>query len=204
MRKLILPLVALLLFSFGNDTFKLSDEDRKMAIKHLSESKEQMAKVLKGLTAEQLNFQPGEDVWSIAQCVEHLAISENAFGGLIQKTVSAGPNPAMKDSVMLSDEQLLGIIRPRDNRVQTREPFKPSGKFGSYEATVEAFMNKRNQHISYLESTEDDLRNRYSSDLPFGTVDGVQLILFMSGHTERHLSQIKEVMAHKLFPANVD
>ncbi|SHG53399.1 DinB family protein [Flagellimonas flava] len=204
MRKLILPLVALLLFSFGNDTYKLSDEDRKMAVKHLNESKEQMAKVLKGLTAEQLNFQPGEDVWSIAQCVEHLAISENAFGGLIQKTVAAGPNPALKDSVKLNDEQLLGIIKDRSQRVKTREPFEPSGKFGSHEATVEAFMNKRKEHISYLESTEDDLRNLYSSDLPFGTIDGVQLILFMSGHTDRHVSQMKEVMAHKLFPDNVD
>ena len=200
MKKLILPIVALLLFSFSADTFKLTDDDRKMAIKHLTETRDHMSKVLKGLTEEQLNFLPEEDTWSIAQCVEHLAISENAFGGLIQKTVASGANPTLKDSLKFKDNQLMGIITDRTNKVKTREPFEPSGKFGSHKATVKSFIDKRNEHIAYIESTEDDLRNRFSNDLPFGTVDGVQLIIFMAGHTERHVKQMEEVMAHKLFP----
>ena len=200
MKKLILPIVALLLFSFSADTFKLTDDDRKMAIKHLTETRDHMSKVLKGLTDEQLNFLPEEEAWSIAQCVEHLAISENAFGGLIQKTVASGANPALKDSLKFKDDQLMGIITDRTNKVKTREPFEPSGKFGSHEATLKTFMDKRNEHIAYIESTEDDLRNRFSNDLPFGTVDGVQLVIFMAGHTERHIKQMEEVMAHKLFP----
>nr|WP_299386837.1 DinB family protein [Allomuricauda sp.] len=204
MKKLIIPFVALLLFSFVADTEKLSDEDRKMVVKHLKESRDSMSKLLKGLSEEQLNFQPEEAVWSIAQCLEHITISENSFGGLLQKTVAAGPNPALKDSVKLNDEQLMGIIKSRANRVKTPEPFEPSGKFGSYEETLNAFMAKRNEHIAYMERTEDDLRNLYNGDLPFGPIDGVQLILFMSGHTERHVDQMKEVMAHKQFPADVE
>lgn len=204
MKKLVLPIVALLLFSFSTDTFKLSDDDRKMAVNHLMETKDHMSKVLKGLTEEQLRFLPEEGAWSIADCVEHLTISENAFGGLIQKTVEAGANPTLKDSVKLKDDELLGIILDRTNKVKTREPFEPTGKFGNSEETLKAFMSKRDEHIEYLRTTEDDLRNRYNSDLPFGTVDGVQLILFMSGHTERHVKQMEEVMAHKLFPTNVD
>ncbi|MCL6267449.1 DinB family protein [Flagellimonas myxillae] len=204
MKKLILPLVALLLLSFSADTTKLSKDDRKMVVDHLTQTRDQMAKVLKGLSEEQLNFKPWEDAWSIAECVEHLTISENAFGGLIQKTIAAGPNPALKDSIKMNDEQLMGIIKDRSNRVKTSEAFEPSGKFGSHDETIKAFMAKRDEHIDYMKSTEDDLRNLYNSDLPFGTIDGVQLIMFMSGHTERHTNQMKEVMAHKLFPTNVD
>jgi len=204
MKKMILPLVALLLFSFSTDTDKLSDQDRKKVVEHLNQTRDHMAKVLKGLSDAQLNFKPEEGAWSIADCVEHLTISENAFGGLIQKTVAAGPNPALKDSVKMNDEQLMGIILDRSNKVKTAEPFEPSGKFGNHDETLKAFMDKREEHISYMESTEDDLRNLYSSDLPFGTIDGVQLVLFMSGHTERHINQMEEVMAHKLFPSNVD
>ena len=200
MKKLVLPLIALLLFSFSTDTFKLSDEDRKMAVDHLKETRDEMSKVLRGLTEEQLNFKAEEDSWSIAECAEHIAISENAFAGLIQKTVAAGPNPALKDSVKFKDDELLGIISDRSQRVKTSEPFEPSGKFGSHEATVKAFMDKRDEHINYMKTTDDDLRNRFNSDLPFGTVDGFQVVLFMSGHTERHVNQMKEVMAHKLFP----
>lgn len=200
MKKLILPIVALMLFSFGTDTFKLSEDERTMAVKHLTETSEHMTKVLKGLTEEQLNFKPEEEAWSIAECAEHLTISENAFGGLIQKTVAAGPNPALKDSLKFKDDQLMGIIIDRTNKVKTSEPFVPSGKFGSHEATVKAFMDKRNEHINYVKTTEDDLRNRYCNDLPFGTVDGLQVVIFMAGHTERHVKQMEEVMAHKLFP----
>ncbi|WP_190810123.1 DinB family protein [Flagellimonas sp. S3867] len=200
MKKLILPLVAILLLSFSADTFKLSDDDRKMAVDHLKKTRNEMSNVLHGLSEEQLNFKAEEDAWSIAECVEHLAISENAFGGMIQKTVAAGPNPALKDSVKFKDDQLLGIISDRSKRVKTREPFEPTGKFGSHDATVKAFMDKRDEHINYIKTTDDDLRNRYNSNLPFGTVDGLQVVLFMSGHTERHVNQMKEIMAHKLFP----
>ncbi|MEX0362037.1 MAG: DinB family protein [Allomuricauda sp.] len=131
MKKLILPLVALILFSFSADTNKLSNDDRKKVIKHLKETRDQMSKVLKGLSQAQLAFKPEEGAWSIADCVEHLTISENAFGGLIQKTVAAGPNPALKDSVKMNDEQLMGIILDLSNKVKTAEPFEPSGKFGT-------------------------------------------------------------------------
>ncbi|KQC30834.1 DinB family protein [Flagellimonas eckloniae] len=200
MKKLILPIVALMLFSFSIDSEKLTDDERKMVIQYLTESRNHMTKVVDGLTDEQLNFKPEEEAWSIAECVEHLAITENAFGSFIQKTVAAGPNPALKDSLKLKDDQLMGIITDRSNRVKTAEPFEPSGKFGSFEATVKAYVDKRNEHIAYVETTEDDLRNRFNSDLPFGTVDGVQLIIFAAGHTERHVLQMEEVMAHKLFP----
>lgn len=193
-------MVALLLFSFSTDTFKLTDDERKMAIEHLTQTRDHMAKVLNGLTEEQLNFMPEEEAWTIAECVEHIAISENAFGGLIEKTVAAGPNPALKDSLKFKDDQLMGVIVDRSNRIKTSEPFEPSGKFGSYEATVKAFMDKRSEHINYVKTTEDDLRNRYCNDLPFGTVDGLQVVIFMAGHTERHVKQMEEIMANKLFP----
>ncbi|WP_435623790.1 DinB family protein [Flagellimonas sp.] len=200
MKKFILPVLVLALFSFSTDTTKLTDAERTMVIKHLEETRDHMQKVIAGLSEEQLNFKAEEDSWSIAECVEHLAISENAFGGLIQKTLATTPNPALRDSVKLKDEELMGIITDRSNRVKTSEAFEPSGQFGSFEETVKAFMDKREEHIQFVKTTEDDLRNRYNSDLPFGTVDGVQVIIFAAGHTERHVLQMEEVMAHKLFP----
>ncbi len=200
MKKFIVPIVLLLLFSFTTNSVKLTDDDRKMAIKHLTQTRDHMTDALEGLTDEQLNFKSDENAWSIAECVEHLAISENAFGGLVQKTVATGANPAMKDSVKLKDDQLMGLITDRTNKVKTSETFEPSGGFGSHEATLEAFMEKRKEHIEYVKTTEDDLRNRYNSDLPFGTIDGVQLIVFMAGHTERHVLQMEEIMEHEDFP----
>ncbi len=200
MKKIILPVLAFVLLSFSADTTKLTDAERSMVIKHLEDTRDHLKKVLKGLSKEQLNFIPDEEAWTIAQCVEHLAISENAFGELIKKTVASGNNPAMKDSLKFKDDQLMGIITDRSKRVKTSEAFEPSGKFGSFEETLKAFLDKRAEHIEYVKTTDDDLRNRFSNDLPFGTVDGVQVIIFAAGHTERHILQMEEAMSHKLFP----
>lgn len=200
MKKLILPFVALILFSFSADTTKLNEQDREWMLKHLTETRNHMTQVLEGLTNAQLNFKPDENSWSIAECVEHLAVTENGFGGLIQKTVGAGPNPVLKDSLVFKDEDIMTNISDRSNKVKTSEAFEPSGQFESFENTLQAFLEKRNAHIEYVKTTEDDLRNRYSKDLPFGPVDGVQLIIFAAGHTERHVLQMEEVMAHTKFP----
>ncbi|THV61484.1 DinB family protein [Flagellimonas alvinocaridis] len=200
MKKLILPFAALILFSFSADTTKLNEQDREWMLKHLTETRNHMTQVLEGLTNSQLNFKPDENSWSIAECVEHLAVTENGFGGLIQKTVGAGPNPVLKDSLVFKDEDIMANISDRSNKVKTSEAFEPSGQFESFENTLQAFLEKRNAHIEYVKTTEDDLRNRYSEDLPFGPVDGVQLIIFAAGHTERHVLQMEEVMAHTKFP----
>lgn len=91
------------------------------------------------------------------------------------------------------------MIADRSKKVQTSEAFEPSGKYGSFKETVEEFKSKRSAHIDFVKSTREDLRNRYQQ-LPFGTIDAYQILLFMSAHTERHIGQMEEVMANEDFP----
>ncbi|NNK21225.1 MAG: DinB family protein [Flavobacteriaceae bacterium] len=199
MKKLILPVVCLMLFSFTSDNIKLTDEERNFAINELTQAKKQLMNVLDDLSDEQLNFKPSEADWSVAEGVEHLAISENAFHDMLTASLEAAADPTRREEVKMNDEQLLTMIRDRTNKVKTSEPFEPSGKFGSYEETLDALLTKRSEHIEYLKTTEDDLRNHYGQ-LPFGTIDAYQMILFMSGHMDRHVAQMEEVINHEDFP----
>ncbi len=200
MKKAILPLMVLMLISFSPKPTQLTEAERALAVKHLTETRDHLVTVVQGLTTEQLNFKPTEDSWSIAECVEHLAIAENAFEGFLKKTVAEGNIPALKDSLVFKDEELMGVLTDRSKKFKTTEPFEPSGKFGSHEETVEAFLKKRNERIEYVKTTTDDLRNRYNQDLPFGTVDGFQVIIFAAGHSERHILQMEEIKAHADYP----
>ncbi len=201
MKKAILPIIMLTLISFSPKPTQLTEAERALAVKHLTETRDHLTTVVKGLTAEQLNFKATEDSWSIAECVEHIAIAENAFEGFLKKTMAEGNIPALKDSLVFKDEQLMGVLTDRSQKFKTTEPFEPSGKFGSHEETVEAFLKKRNEHIEYIKTTTDDLRNRFNQDLPFGTVDGFQVIIFAAGHSERHILQMEEIMTHENFPS---
>jgi len=199
MKKIILPIVALALVSFGMLSTGITDEERQMAVEELTKTRNRLTSVVDGLSEEQLNFKPNLESWSVAECAEHLAISEGMIGGMLQGALQTPADPSKRDSVQIPDEKLMGMITSRDQKVKTGEAFEPSGKFGSHEETVKAFADKRDEHIEYLKTTEDDLRNHYGQ-LPFGTIDGLQILLFMSGHTERHVKQMEEVMAHEDFP----
>lgn len=195
----LLLLGAFALMDFKQPVSELSETDRKYAIGHLTDTKNQLLKDIEGLSHAQLNFKASATSWSIAECVEHIAIAETNIFGLMQQGLAEEANPARRSEIKITDEKLLEVITDRSEKFQAPETFKPSNSFGSYEATVKAFTTKRDGNIEYLKSTKDDLRNHYNQ-LPFGLVDTYQTILFMSGHSKRHTLQIEEILAHKDFP----
>lgn len=201
MKKITLLIVAFTLASFGVYNIGLTDEERKMAADHLALTHERVIRTVSDLSDEQLNFKATPESWSIAECVEHLAISEGMFSGMLQGSLKEPANPAMRDSVSMTDEKLIAFISVRDTKVKTPEPFEPTGKFGSHQETLVALTTKRTAHIELVNTTEEDLRNHYGQ-LPFAKIDGLQIMLFMSGHTERHVKQMEEVMAHVDFPSS--
>lgn len=199
MKKIIILFMALSLASFAVLNTGLSDEERKMTADHLEKTHERLLKTVAGLSDAQMNFKPTAESWSVAECAEHIAISENMIGGMLQGALQTPANPALRDSVSMPDKKLIGMITSREQKAKTSESFEPSGKFGTYAETIEAFSAKRKEHIEYVKTTQDDLRNHYGK-LPFATIDGLQILLFMSGHTERHVAQMEEVIAHADFP----
>jgi len=178
---------------------ELSKADRDKAIEHLKGSQAELLKTVKGLSDEQLNFTPNDSSWSIAGCVEHLAISETALFGIVEQTLTTEADPLKRSEVKFTDEQILGLITDRTSKIKTRPEFEPKNNFESYQGSVEEFKSKRKQNIKFVKTTTDNMRNKYF-EFPFGIVDCYQVVLFMSGHSERHTAQIKEVMAHASFP----
>lgn len=201
MKKIVLSIMALALVSFAIIDAGLTDKEREMGVAELQKTQDRLTSTVKGLSKAQLNFKSSPESWSVAECVEHLAISEGMIGGMLQGALKTPADASKRDSVKIGDKDLMGIISSRDQKVKTGEAFEPSGKFGSHKETVQAFLTKRGEHIEYLKTTTDDLRNHYGQlPLPFGTIDGLQILMFMSGHTERHVKQMEEVIAHTDFP----
>ena len=200
MKKLLFPLAIVLFFGFTKDPeIQIDSKDKEWIMKHLTESREHMKQVLDGLSDEQLDYKPDPTSWSIAENVEHLALTEKMFVEMLHKSIADGPKPELKDSLVFKDDQIMPMIADRSQKVKTAEPFEPSGQFGSTEETLGALLAIRQELMEYIETTEDDLRNRYAK-LPFGTVDAAQFIVFIAGHMERHVLQMEEVMEDEDFP----
>jgi len=199
MKKIIYPLMGLLFcyFSFADST--LTDQERKAAIEQLKQSKEMLLAAVKGLSTAQLNFKSSPESWSVAECTEHLAITEGSFFGMVEGSLKNPADASKRSEVKMSDEDVLKMITDRTRKVKTNERFVPSGKFGSFEGSLKEYTTLRDAHIEYVKTTKDDLRDRYQK-FKFGTVDEYQVILFMAGHNKRHVAQIEEVKADPNFP----
>jgi len=194
---LLLVFVTSSIFS-AKDT--ISDTERKMALKEFQRTKQRFLNDVKGLSAAQLSFKADTSRWSIAQCIEHIALAESLIWQWEQMTIAQPATPEKASEVKTTDEQLMKGLIDRSHKFTAPEMLQPVGKFPSTEAAIQAFTSRRDSTIAYISSTQDDLKNHFAQHPAFGTLNSYQLILMISGHSERHTLQIEEVKANPAFP----
>lgn len=207
MRKIAALALLLSLFTaaaFAQQTDgQLTKEERKQAVDHLKQTKKNLHKAVKGLSAEQLNFKSAPDRWSVADVIEHLALSEELFNGMILgKIMKSAAAPEKRAAAMGKEQELMKVVVDRSQKFQAPEPLRPGQKrWATIKDALKAFDAKRNEHIAYLQKTKDPMHHHFAP-MPGGTaeLDGWQWMLFMSGHVARHTAQIEEVKSDPNFP----
>lgn len=190
----VLTLLILSVYAQG-----ISDQERKRALNHLKQTQSELSELVKGLSDEQANYKPSEEQWSIAECLEHIAISEQNLMGMIENSLQSDPDPSKRTEVAMSDDQILGLITSREQKVKTRKEFEPTNSFGDFTGTLKTFKQRRKSTMKFVKSTDLNLRNYYMQ-FPFGLIDSYQGVLFLSGHTKRHTDQIREIMQTEAYP----
>jgi hypothetical protein len=178
----------------------ITDADRKLVLKELQRTKEKFLADIKGLSAQQLSFKADTAHWSVAQCIEHIALSESLLWQWQQGVASSPATPEKATEVKVTDEQILKGVIDRSQKFKAPEELQPVGKFASTAAAIQAFVSRRDSTIAYLTTTRDDLRNHFTQHPAFGTMSSYQLLLLLSGHSERHTLQLEEVKDNPLFP----
>ena len=195
-------LAAALLFA-ADTTQTLTQEERDRAVAELEGSKKAFLDATKGLSDAQWNFKSAPDRWSIAECAEHIALSENyIFGFVSEKIVKAPANPERRDAAKGKDELIVKMLQDRSHKATAPEPLDPTKKPIPGSESVKLFLDGRTQTIDYVKTTKEDLRDHlFDHPVPaIGTLDGYQWILLISGHSRRHTLQILEVKADPNFP----
>lgn len=177
----------------------ITDAERKFLVDFMTQSKERLLKDVKGLTPAQLNFKPDATRWSVAECVEHIALTENTNMTRVTDGLKTTPDASNRSKVTMTDDALLKRYTDRSDKRKTSEALTPNSRFGSYEAALKEFVGKRDANIEFTKSTREDLRNRLTT-YSFGTLDLYQCLIAMIGHSERHIVQLEEVMADPKFP----
>jgi len=196
--------LALALIFTADATQTLSKEERDKAVAELEGSKKVFLDATKGLSAAQWSFKSAPDRWSVAECAQHIAMSEGYIFGLVsEKIMKAPPNPEKRAAAQGKDDKLVPMLQDRTHKATAPEPIDPvKNKPLTGDESIKLFIDNRARTIDYVKTTQEDLRDHLFDHPapPIGTLDAYQWILLISGHSRRHTLQILEVKADPNFP----
>jgi len=178
----------------------LTQGERDRALSELHASGKLFADALTGLSAAQWNFKPDANTWSIAECAEHIALSEDLVFGVIQKVMASPAAPEKRAEVKGKDAVVLKSISDRTTRFKAPESLAPTGRWKTAAETLAHFRRSRERLMEYIRTTGDPLRVHFSPHPAVGLLDAYQWVLLTGAHTERHVSQIAEVKANPAYP----
>ena len=202
MKKVIgLALMLLLCFiSKAQETKLWTEADRKYLVENLIRSRDELIKETQDLTPAQYNFKESNERWSINQVVEHLAIYELIYCREVGKVINGKPQPEFNASAK-PDSYYSTFIMEETPHVtgDFTKPFTYSVPMGLNELknNLAWFLKMRNESVDYIRMTDQDLRSYHRNS---GKDNIHQVYIYVFGHVDRHLRQIKKVKQHANYP----
>ena len=200
MRKLFLLLSLLPAASHTVRAEPLTQGERDRALSELYASRKRFLDAIAGLSDAQWKFKADPAKWSIAECAEHITVSEDFIFGVVAKLMKSPADPSKREQTKGKDEVVLRSVVDRSRKFQAPEPIVPANRWPDRQALVDHFIESRDHTLDYVRSTPDDLREHFGPHRAMGMLDAYQWILLLSAHTQRHTAQIDEVKANASYP----
>jgi hypothetical protein len=172
----------------------MTDEERALLLELLCASRDAFLSELRRVSPDDWAARHRDGQWSIAQCAEHVVVSEEALRRLVREQILTSPaSPDKASAVQGKDGIVVQAMRDRSQRTKTSTLLEPTGRWPHRAALIEQFEKERSATIAYVRSTCDRLHAHTSAIQPFGDLDAFQWLLLLAAHTTRHVAQIEEV-----------
>jgi hypothetical protein len=159
------------------------------------------------LNAQQLNWKPSANQWSVAQCLEHLIVINSAYFPTIEKIVRNGYKPSLQQRLPVLPRffawMVIKAVSP-----ETKAKFKTARHVAPSISTIAAdivarFKAHQQELIRHMTMTDKlDLKkiiinSPVASVATYSALDAYRIAVT---HERRHLLQAKRVMQAAGFP----
>ncbi|MDW3197381.1 MAG: DinB family protein [Cytophagales bacterium] len=185
----LLFLIVMTTYTLPAQKKKLSESEIQFLEGNYQTSTALLEQLLEGLPDSQWRKRPAKGSWSIQETMEHVILAMTAQIKGLEKALST-KSDEFKD-LRNRDGWLLSKIADRGVRVKT--PLEPTGNDLSKEAMMEEYRIHGARFLDILRDKKTEFRNHYGNS-PYGEVDAYQLMIFIPGHIQRHLSQMEEIL----------
>ena len=165
-------------------------------------------KLTSGLTEAQLNWKPSAEQWSIAQCLEHLAVAtkgfENYFNSALERGrenfPATGP-PAYRPSIL--GGWLAKYVSPEAPRkLSAPKIFRPA-ESSDIPGSLEKFLGEQTKFLDFvrrcsgIDYNKTRLRSPVTPLMRYSLADAFVITVL---HGQRHLAQARRVREMPEFP----
>jgi hypothetical protein len=175
--------------------------DTQSVLDHLSRTRQLFLDAIAGLTPEQWSWKPAPERWSVAECAEHITLSEAFLRDLLRGAIATPADPAVLAKSHGKSATILKFIVDRSQKFQAPEPINPANKSEiRSRAAIERDFNFERGRTHELVAGAGDLESYATMSPAFQELDLAGLAYFLSGHTERHTLQIQEVKSSPGWP----
>jgi hypothetical protein len=160
------------------------------------------------LSEAQLNWKPSSDQWSIAQCLEHLAVAtkgfDKYFSAALMQAKSKPPttnSPVYKPTMM--GGWLARHVAPESPR-KLRAPrmFRPADA-SAIQGSLQMFLDEQQKFVDfvgqcqYIDYNKTRIRSPVTPLVRYSLADAFVITVL---HAQRHLAQARRVREQAEFP----
>ena len=153
----------------------MEKEEREFVLRHLADSRERLIRTVDGLSQEQRYFRSAEDRWSIAECVEHITVTESLFFKKVQEAAQAPPGPRCGAGCAQQ-----GPVNSRAGSRPRHSPEGPGrvdanpGRWTDFEELLRQFESWRERSLRFAAVTQANLRIHFFEHPRLGDLDCYQ------------------------------
>lgn len=184
---------------------EMTENDRTRALDLLRANRDRVQQMLLGVPAAQLAHHPADGRWSLGDVIAHLAVVEKRSGRLITSHLGAAapvaPAEANDEDRSGRDDANLALLADRSRQVEAPDWLQPKPELADATLALDTFLTARDELIDFAAKVRTNLRARKATHPALGTLDGVQWLMMVAAHGDRHVDQMREIKATEGFPA---
>lgn len=178
-------------------------------IAETEKASDEASTLVTGLSEAQLNWKPATDRWSIAQCLDHLAVASEKFGPYLTAAIAHGREkypvtlaPGYQPTWM-GGWLIKQLLPETTRRVPAPKIFRPT-ETEPIHGALEHFLKQQAEFLRLVRQAEglDYNKTRLRSPVtPLMRYSLADAFVIITVHGQRHLAQARRVLETPSFPA---
>lgn len=163
-----------------------------------------------GLSEEQLNWKPDPERWSIAQCLDHVALANAKFGPYLSGAIARGHEKRPISGAIAYKPTLVGgwlarqLVPEATKKMSAPRIFRPS-EASAIQNALEQFLQQQQELLRFVADAEGvdynktKLRSPVTSLMRYSLADAFVITVV---HGQRHLAQARRLRETSGFPVH--